>query len=157
MLEHDLTREGGRTYRYYTGKPLYRYGHGESYTEFTYAWSQPPPGSMSTQAAAAGFSLSVSVTNTGSTASDCVVLAFGSLTGADCPLRTLIGFERLSLVRPGATATATLAVDPRTLGCVDNAGVRTLPAGTLSLEAGDIVAPAKHSVTLIGPDLVMPV
>ena len=78
----------------------------------------------------------------------------GALTDA---LRTLIGFERLSLVRPGATAAATLAVDPRTLGCVDNVGVRTLPAGTLSLEAGDVVAPAKHSVTLTGPDVVMPV
>jgi len=32
----------GRTYRFYTGKPIYDFGYGLSYTTFTYQWSSFP-------------------------------------------------------------------------------------------------------------------
>ena len=112
---------------------------------------------MSTTTAGAGFNVSIAVSNTGSVVSDVVVLVFGSLAGSnDCPLRTLMGFERLAAVRVGAKVGVGIYIDPRTLGCVNDAGVRMLPAGSLSLEAGDIASPATHNMTLTGRDLVMP-
>ena len=154
--DQDLRAGLGITYRYYRGSPVFRYGHGLSYTSWRYSWASAPPSTLAVDAAAAGTSLSVSVSNTGSVASDCVVLVFGSLNGTHCPLRTLVGFGRLAMVPMGAAATISIDVAPRTLGCVDAKGIRTLAAGTLSLEAGDVVSPAKHNLTLTGKSRAMP-
>ena len=144
-------------YRYYRGQPLFKYGHGESYTTWRFNWAIQPPTTMTTDAAASGFPLSIAVANTGIIASDIVVLAFGSLSGVDCPLRTLMGFERLSMLRPHSTAaTVRVGVAPRTLGCVDDAGVRRLSPGALSLTVGDLTTPAKHNITLTGASIVLP-
>jgi hypothetical protein len=40
--------------------------------------------------------------------------------------------------------------------CIKLIGVRTLPASKLSLQAGDIAAPATHPVTLTGGNHLMP-
>ena len=58
----------------------------------------------------------------GAVASDFLLLAFGSISSADCPLRTfgLVEFERLSLGQLQSAVTAEIAVVPRTLGCVDD-------------------------------------
>ena len=40
MLDWEMAPHGsspGRTYRYYTGKPLFWFGHGLSYSEFSLA------------------------------------------------------------------------------------------------------------------------
>merc|ERR1712159_869322 len=34
MSQHDLTADGGRTHRYYTGKPVIKFGYGLSLTTF---------------------------------------------------------------------------------------------------------------------------
>jgi len=155
--DQDLRAGFGITYRYYRGAPLFAYGHGLSYTTFRYQWGKMPPTTQTTAAVAAGFSLSVLVTNEGATASDVVVLVFGSFAGRNCPLKTLVGFSRVALVQPGACVAITVDVDPRTLGCVDDDGVRTVPGSQLVLEAGDIATPATHTIPLTGPPFVMPV
>jgi len=141
--DQNLRAGLGITYRYYKGDPLFKYGHGLSFTALEYSWNHAPPATMRTSEAAGGFSLSVAVSNTGTIASDCVVLVFGSLVGTDCPLvsylhpiltqsspnphlilsqRTLVGFGRVSLVQPGSKVNLEITIDPRTLGCVDDAG-----------------------------------
>ncbi len=62
----------GRTYRFFHGEPLFRFGYGLSYTTFAYGSVQRQPGKAT-----------VEVTNTGSIAGDEVVQAYvaGSLAG----------------------------------------------------------------------------
>ena len=84
-----------RTYRYFNGKPLYPFGHGLSYTKFSYSDLNVPA-----QAVVAGQPLGadVTVTNTGKVAGDEVVqlyLKFPSVKGA--PHIALRGFERIHL------------------------------------------------------------
>ena len=71
-----------RTYRYFSGKPLYPFGYGLSYTKFSYSDLSVP-----TQAIAAGqpVGADVTVTNTGKVAGDEVVqlyLKFPPVKGA---------------------------------------------------------------------------
>ena len=60
----------GRTYRYFTGTPLYPFGYGLSYTKFSYSdLSVPTP----TVAAGDPVSADITVTNSGSREGDEVV------------------------------------------------------------------------------------
>jgi beta-glucosidase len=122
-----------RTYRYFTGKPLYGFGFGLSYSEFQYANLK-----LSAESAAAGepVSLEVDVKNAGSRAGDEVVQAYliqpkAALT----PLRTLAGFERVR-IEAGATAHVRVQIDPRTLGQVNEKGERVIVPGTYTVAVG---------------------
>jgi len=116
----------GRTYRFYTGKPVVEFGYGLSYTTFQYTLvSAPSTLSLApltkllqdthertgakhfprlANAAHAAMYL-VNVTNTGSVAADDAVLGFLTPPGAGVgglPLKQLFGFERVH-VKPGET------------------------------------------------------
>ncbi len=89
----------GRTYRYFTGKPLWGFGYGLSYTKFKYG-----PVKLSTETLKAGEPLTatVMVTNAGTVAGDEVVEAYVKTPQADGPIHSLIGFERITL-QPGTS------------------------------------------------------
>lgn len=115
-----------RTYRYFTGEPLYNFGYGLSYS--TYSFSDLK---LSSSSLAAGDPLTaeVRVTNTGSRAGDEVVeLYLIPPTGSGYPLRSLEGFERVHLA-PHASAIVHFRLDSRDLSEVDSAGHRTVRAG----------------------------
>jgi beta-glucosidase len=123
----------GRTYRYFTGKPLYPFGYGLSYTRFDYA--QPK---LSASSLAAGQSLGVDaeVRNTGKVAGDEVVqlyLGFPKVPGT--PLKALRGFTRVHLVS-GERRTVHFDLDPRGLSSVTGAGDRVVAAGDYVLTVG---------------------
>ena len=107
----------GRTYRYFTGTPLYPFGWGLSYTTFNLTWASPP--SMSPLANTGGSSsvYSILVTNTGTVTGDEVVLAFFSTTAvpssdpASAIIRQLFDFQRVTL-EPGQATTVSFTVDP---------------------------------------------
>lgn len=85
-----------RTYRYYTGTPLYAFGHGLSYTTFAYEKL-----ALSASSARAGDTIQVTVTvkNTGTRAGDEVVQLYATAEKppVPMPLRQLVGFARVPL------------------------------------------------------------
>jgi beta-glucosidase len=123
----------GRTYRYFTGRPLFPFGYGLSYTRFAY--SVP---SLSTTVLRAGETLRVStqVRNAGNRAGDEVVQAY--LTYPERPLsprHALVGFTRVTL-QPGEVREIHFDLDARRLSDVDRSGTRAVVPGNYRLFIG---------------------
>ncbi len=121
-----------RTYRYFTGKPLWGFGYGLSYSHFNYG-----PVTLSAQTLKAGEPLSatVTVTNTSAVSGDEVVEAYLKTPQSDGPIHSLAGFERVSL-GAGASRKVTIVITPRSLSSVDDNGDRAILAGQYSLTLG---------------------
>jgi beta-glucosidase len=87
-----------RTYRYFTGKPLFAFGHGLSYTSFKYSDARLDSGSVSS---GKSVKVTVNVRNTGKRNGDEVVQVYlrhrKPLPGQ--PQLTLCGFSRVSIPR----------------------------------------------------------
>ena len=60
-----MRRSPGRSYRFYTGTPLWPFGHSLSYTQWVLSWTNPIPKIMSAGALEQGVNLHVNLTNTG--------------------------------------------------------------------------------------------
>jgi beta-glucosidase len=123
----------GRTYRYFTGEPLFPFGFGLSYTKFSYSNLD-----VATKTVAAGdpVSADVTVTNAGQRDGDEVVqlyLEFPKLAGA--PLRALRGFERVHLTA-GESKKVHFELKDRDLSMVTEAGEPIIAAGEYSLFVG---------------------
>jgi len=122
-----------RTYRYFTGKPLYPFGYGLSYTKFGYSDLSVPE-----EAVAAGqpVTADVTVTNTGRIAGDEVVqlyLSFPPVKGA--PRIALRGFERVHL-DPGASQKVHFELKARDLGMVTEDGNPIIAQGDYTISIG---------------------
>ena len=89
----------GRTYRYFTGEPLYPFGYGLSYTRFDYSDLQT---TTSSPGAGDPFEVSVAVKNIGDRAGDEVVQLYVRAESASrpMPIEQLRGFTRVAL-QPG--------------------------------------------------------
>jgi beta-glucosidase len=123
----------GRTYRYFTGKPLYGFGFGLSYTSFAYKNLKIAPSQVK---AGNPVKVQADVRNTGAVAGDEVVeLYLTQPPGVEIPLRVLAGFKRVHLA-PGQSAHVSLTIDPRSLGQVDQKGNRVLVPGEYSVSLG---------------------
>lgn len=123
----------GRTYRYFTGEPLWPFGYGLSYTTFAYGGLTLPKAPLD---AGAPVSAAVKVTNTGKVAGDEVVqlyLKFPDVPGA--PLRALRGFQRIHLA-PGASQVVRFQLKRRDLSMVTEGGDRIVPQGTYTVSVG---------------------
>jgi beta-glucosidase len=116
-----------RTYRYYTGTPLYPFGHGLSYSTFAYRSLK-----LSSQKLKAGKTLNVSaeVVNTSSREGDEVVqLYLKPPKAAGAPNLALQGFQRIHL-KPGESRRVQFQMDARQLSLVGLDGKRAvLPGG----------------------------
>jgi beta-glucosidase len=101
-----------RTYRYFTGEPLWPFGHGLSYTKFEYANLQVPTAPIG---AADAVDVSLDVRNTGSRDGHEVVQLYArSLAPAEgAPLKELRGFERVFL-KAGESKRVTFRLTPAT-------------------------------------------
>jgi beta-glucosidase len=123
----------GRTYRYFTGEPLYPFGYGLSYTKFSYSDLNVP-----TEAVNAGdpVTADVNVTNSGNREGDEVVqlyLKFPDVPGA--PLRALRGFQRVHLAA-GASQKVHFELKNRDLVMVTEAGEPVISSGEYSVSVG---------------------
>jgi beta-glucosidase len=122
-----------RTYRYFTGEPLYGFGHGLSYTKFEYSGMK-----LSNSSLRAGDPLDVEVDlkNVGKLDGDEVAelyITFPKLAGA--PLRALRGFARLNL-KAGEQKHVKLTLNSRDLSYVNEAGDRFVSAGDYVITVG---------------------
>jgi beta-glucosidase len=122
-----------RTYRYFTGEPLYPFGYGLTYSKFEYSNMK-----LSNPELDAGnpLGVEVDVKNASKLAGDEVVelyIRFPKLAGA--PLRALRGFTRVH-VEAGAVQHVKLALQPRDLSYVNEAGDRMVAAGDYVISAG---------------------
>jgi len=122
-----------RTYRYFTGTPLYPFGYGLSYSKFAYSNVQ-----LSAKNVKAGDALGVDadVTNTSQRDGEEVVelyLTFPKLPGA--PVRSLRGFTRVHILA-GKTQHVHLTISPRDLSYVNEAGDRLIAPGSYTLSLG---------------------
>ena len=72
FLSMDMTN---RSYKYYTGSPLYEFGFGLSYTNFTMSWSPPPPMYTVVDVTTPATTYTCTVTNIGPIAGDEVVVS----------------------------------------------------------------------------------
>jgi len=100
----------GRTYKYFSGKTLFPFGHGLSYSTFKYNSAKVTvPVIKSGQQTF----VEVSVTNTSKITGDEVVQVYASAKGVKefRPIKTLAGFERVT-IPAGKTVTVKIPVNP---------------------------------------------
>jgi beta-glucosidase len=122
-----------RTYRYFEGTPLYPFGYGLSYSQFSYSNLK-----LSTEQVNAGDSLSADadVKNISDRDGDEVVelyLSFPKTTIT--PIRALRGFTRLH-VTAGETQHVHFDLKPRDLSEVNEKGDRVIAPGAYSISVG---------------------
>jgi beta-glucosidase len=135
-----------RTYRYFTKEPLYRFGDGLSYTDFTY--SHLTVGSKSVRAGDP-FTVDVDVTNAGQRAGDEVAQLY--LTPPHTPISprlALAGFERISLA-PGESKHLTFHLEPRAISQVDAKGVRSVEPGEYKISVGGSQPDGDHQKAIV--------
>ena len=122
-----------RTYRYFTGKPLYEFGFGLSYTDFAYSNLQLP----SVIAIGDEVKVSVDVTNRGSRDGDEVVQLYVSHPDSKIkvPIRSLQGFRRITL-KAGETRKVEFTLTPENLSIIDALLNRSVVSGKVIIAVG---------------------
>jgi xylan 1,4-beta-xylosidase len=146
------TGNPGRTYMWYEGEAVVEFGYGLSYTTFESSIARGANSSFDIQSlidacdqsavthvencpfspAGSGPSLSVNVTNSGSTGSDFVVLAFvaGEYGPEPRPKKQLVAYQRLFGIEPSASSTASLNMTLGALSRFDELGNQMLYPGS---------------------------
>ena len=103
-----------RTYRYFSGTPLYPFGYGLSYTSYEILSAQKN-----------GPEIQAEVVNRGEMSGDAVVQVYVRCDSEYAPLRPrLCGFRRVSL-RPGQSRTVAVPLDPLTDTVINDRGEET--------------------------------
>ena len=146
-----------RTYRYFSGKPLFPFGYGLSYTSFAYSGLKLPNAPVK---AGEPVEAEVTVTNSGKVAGDEVVqlyLSFPKEKGA--PLKALRAFERVHL-EPGASQAVHFTLKDRALGMVTEIGDPIIAAGLYKVRIGggqpDTEAPGVSGSFQVDGQLALP-
>lgn len=122
-----------RTYKYFTGDPLYPFGHGLSYTTFAYK-KLVVPGSVK---AGDPVKLSITVSNTGKRAGEEVVQVYitDRQASAPVPIRKLAGFRRVHL-KAGQSRKISFTIDPRELSLITDDTRRIIEPGIFDVSVG---------------------
>jgi beta-glucosidase len=122
-----------RTYRYFSGTPLYPFGYGLSYTTFSYSDLTLPDKLVVGNDA----QVSVRVTNTGKMAGDEVVQLYITDEKASTPrpLRQLEGFKRVHL-NAGESKTVEFILKAEQFSMINRSDVRVIEPGWFTVAAG---------------------
>jgi beta-glucosidase len=122
-----------RTYRYFKGEPLYRFGYGLSYTSFRYENLNVP----STVIKNRNIPVSIKVTNTGKMDGEEVVQLYVATQNKNiqAPVRSLKGFQRISL-KAGESKIVRFVLTPEDLSVMDNNGQPKQFTGNVLLSIG---------------------
>jgi beta-glucosidase len=123
----------GRTYRYFTGTPVYPFGYGLSYTTFAYSAVKVTPVNGAVEN---GVTVTADVSNTGARDGQDVAELYLTPPAFDgAPKTALRGFTRVSL-KPGEHRTVSFTLSPRDLSFVTRDGVRQLTPGDYTISVG---------------------
>jgi beta-glucosidase len=122
-----------RTYRFFTGEPLYPFGFGLSYTTFAYRNLSL----LSHAATGSRVTVAVEVENTGRVAGEEVVQLYVKAANPPrpAPLRSLEGFQRVAL-RPGERRTVQFTLGVNQLATMAPDGRRTSGPGEFEISVG---------------------
>jgi len=123
----------GKTYRYFRGEPLFPFGHGLSYTTFTYSNLRIP----SSVRTGEHIAVAVDVTNSGRRDGEEVVQLYVSdlEASAPVPIRSLQGFQRVQL-KAGEKKTVSFTLTPRQISLIDAESKRVVEPGSFELSVG---------------------
>ena len=121
-----------RTYKYHKNAPLYPFGHGLTYSKFTYGSLDTPDNADAKK----GVSLKAVVKNISTRAGEDVVQLYASLLDTpNTPIRALKGFKRVSL-EAGEEKEVTFKLSPQELTYVDQKGKMQAYKGRVLLTIG---------------------
>ncbi len=122
-----------RTYRYFTGQPLYGFGYGLSYTTFKYDLLTTP---TSLQSGKKNL-ISIKVTNTGKMAGDEVTQLYLAHVGVKmkAPLKAMKGFER-NFLKAGESKIIRFELKPEDLMLVTENGNSVTAKGKVMISVG---------------------
>ncbi len=131
----------GRTYRYFTGKPLYSFGFGLSYSTFHYSGLKTVPRDN-------GAVVSATVENTSARSGDEVVqLYVTDLTSpGPKPIRSLAGVQRVHL-EAGQQLQVSFILGARELSLVNAQGKRIFQGGKFTISVGGRQPDARPSTS----------
>ncbi|KAJ7079134.1 glycoside hydrolase family 3 protein [Mycena belliarum] len=163
LRPNKQTGNPGRTYKWYTGKPVVEYGFGLHYTTFNLQWQARPAavydiarllanaGDAAHLDLGAFDTFSVAVRNTGHTTSDFVALMFvkGSAGPAPHPNKALVGYARVHSVGAGEVAVARISVSIGSIARTDEGGNAWLYPGAYTMSV-DVPERLTHNFVLIG-------
>ena len=125
-------RMTGRTYRYFTGKPLFGFGYGLSYTRFAYSGLKAP----ATVKAGEAPTVHATITNSGVVEGDEVAeLYLTPPADGQGLIRSLGGTQRVHL-KPGESREVSFTLDPRALSTVRRDGSRIQSDGAFGIFVG---------------------
>lgn len=152
----------GQTYMWYTGKPVYEFGHGLFYTNFKTSLARSRSLSNGTSfdivdllsRSHEGYNVveqvpflnfTVTVTNTGSVPSDYTAMLFANTTAGPAPLpnKWLVGFDRIGPLKSHASQAMTIPVSLDDVARTDSQGNRIIYPGKYELALNN-----ERSVTL---------
>jgi beta-glucosidase len=128
FTDYDMA---GRTYRYFSGEPLYPFGYGLSYTTFSYRNLIVPK----TVATRDPVKVSVEVSNTGKLPGEEVVELYLKSDAGGAPLRSLEGFQRVALA-PGQNRVVEFTITPRQFALAGADGRLVIQPGTFEVAVG---------------------
>ena len=124
----------GRTYRYFSGEPLYPFGCGLSFTHFQYSHLETGARQIKSTE---NQRVSVEVRNSGAVGGDEVVQLYLSHLNSPVPvpIRALAGFSRVYL-KAGESKVINFNLTSRQLSVIDNKGKRVVLPGQFRIEVG---------------------
>lgn len=123
----------GRTYKYFTGKPLYPFGYGLSYTSFEYSGLEVPDQARTGETVP----VKVKVKNTGDVEGDEVVQLYitDEKASTQRPIVQLEGFQRIHLL-PGETKEVEFELEPRQFSLIGENEERVIESGWFKVFVG---------------------
>jgi len=148
----------GRTYQYFTGTPTYPFGYGLSYSTFSYS-----PATVDNTGPNADGTVNVSftVTNSGGTAGATVAQLYAAtqftVSGVQLPNKRLVGFQKTSVLNPGASQKITIPLKISDLSFWDATNSKSVVYdGTYALQVGASSSDIRTSVNVAVSGTITP-
>ncbi|ETP11715.1 hypothetical protein F441_12812 [Phytophthora nicotianae CJ01A1] len=158
-----VTGNPGRTYRFFTGVPVYEFGFGLSYTTFRKNWTIEPPSELnaamieqqlgndaSTKSHACVATFTITTANVGDVPGEDATLVFVEPPRAGeggRPLKSLVAFERTPLLAAGQGAATKVCLEAKAFMLADEVGNWVVETGNWTIHVDTL----QHKVNVQEP------